>query len=193
VRARLGEGLLAVLAVLAGALTGCAGAEPARDDLPAYCATSQVGGEVEFWRLIERSCRMSADGDVRQARALRRELRPLDAEQVADFHRTFVRLNHALYTKQMAAASDEVCLPGVGLGDDLFTDLRSWVVAHGQLAYEWVLEDPSRLSQFPDITSGCGLGEPFGDAGFAVYLEKTGRTARDSGLPSLEPTTLPMS
>jgi hypothetical protein len=177
--------------IVVGISSGCADDEPSADGLPRYCATRTGASDESFWRLVEQSCRVHTDGDVGQARALRRALSTMDAPQVAEFHRTFVRVNHSLYTTRMAAAAEEICMPGVGLGDDLFTDFRSWVIAHGQLAYEWVLEDPGRLARFPDVASGCGLGEPFGYAALDVYLEKTGRTAGDAGLPVLEPTGPP--
>jgi hypothetical protein len=191
VRVQLGAVVLPLVLALVGICGGC-GKDETDAALPKYCAT-RPGPDEDFWRLVEQSCRISTDGDVGQARALRRALSSLDPKQVADFHRALVRINHSLYTRRMAAAADELCLPGLGLGDDLFTDFRSWVIAHGQLAYEWILEDPSRLDRLPDAASGCGLGEPFGDAAFMVYLEKTGRTAEDSGLPTLEPTESPAS
>ena len=35
--------------------------------------------------------------------------------------------------------------------DDLFTDFRSWVIAHGQDAYERVVEEPDALAEFEDM------------------------------------------
>lgn len=102
-----------------------------------------------------------------------------------------MRLNHSLYTERLAAVADQACMPGLGLGDDLFTDFRSWVIAHGQAAYERVLASPQTLKDFPDIANGCGRGEPFGYAAFRVYVDKAGREAALSRLPSVEPTTEP--
>jgi hypothetical protein len=109
-------------------------------------------------------CRVATDGDVAQARALRLELSGLDAEQIAAFRRTFVRVNNAAYTEEVGVVADQVCAPEIGLGDDLFTDFRSWVTAHGQSAYTRVVENPETLKDFPDIANGCGLGERFGYA-----------------------------
>ena len=192
-RARLASVvLIAVLAALASALTACATEEAQPTEaLPAYCATPGGGRNASFWRLVEESCRVATDGDVVQARALRLALSGLDAEQVAAFHRTFVRVSNSLYTQEIGAVADRVCAPGIGLGDDLFTDFRSWVIAHGQVAYTRVVENPEMLNEFPNIANGCGLGEPFGYAAFEVYVKKTGRKAGNTGLPSLEPTTAP--
>ena len=115
-----------------------------------------------------------------------------DAEQVAAFHRTFVRVSDSLYTQEIGAVADQVCAPELGLGDDLFTDFRSWVIAHGQSAYTRVVENPETLNDFPDIANGCGMGEPFGHAAFEVYVKKTGRKPGNTGLPNLEPTTAPV-
>ncbi|MFC6286237.1 DUF4240 domain-containing protein [Nocardioides sp. GCM10027113] len=189
---RPGGRAVALLALLAMPLGACAADDPKQaDGPPAYCATSDGAEDLEFWRLVEQSCRVATDGDVQQARALRDVLEDLDTEQVAGFHRTFVRLNRALDTERVAAVADEACLPGAGLGDDLSTDFRSWVIAHGQTAYERVLADPEVLGDFPDLADGCGMGEPFGYAAFRVYADKAGREAALSRLPSLEPTAAP--
>ncbi len=89
------------------------------------------------------------------------------------------RLNRGL--RGIAPFADEICLPGLGLGQDLGTDYRSWVIAHGQAVYEALLADPDRLRDLPDARNGCGLGEPFGAAGFALYLERTGRSPSEAG------------
>ena len=77
-------------------------------------------------------------------------------------------------------------LRSLGLGGDLSTDYRSWIVSHGQSAYDAVLADPEAFRDFPDSQAGCGLGEPFGAAALDLYLERTGLTFARSGLPSLE-------
>lgn len=134
---------------------------------------------------------MATDGDVGQARALRLALSGLDAKQVAAFHRTFVRASKALYTEEVWTVADQVCAPEIGLGDDLFTDFRSWVIAHGQSAYTGVVDNPETLNNSPHIADGCGLGEPFGYAAVEVYAKQTGRKPRNTRLPILEPTTPP--
>ena len=184
--------LIAVLAVLSSTLTACAKEEAQPTEArPPYCATQDGGPNAKFWRLVEESCRVTTDGDVGQARALRLALSGLDAEQVAAFHRTFVRVSNSLYTQEIGAVADRACAPGIGLGDDLFTDFRSWVIAHGQVAYTRVVERPETLNAFPDIANGCGMGEPFGYAALEVYVRKTGRKPGNTGLPILEPTTAP--
>lgn len=134
--------------------------------------------------VVHASCRIAGDGDLAQAEALREVLDGLPEEQVAEFHRTFVRLDVALVGAGDVA--DELCAPGVGLGDDLGADYRSWIVAHGQAAYDAVVADPEVLRSFPDAAAGCGLGEPYGYAAYNLYLERTGLSARRAGLPGFE-------
>ncbi|CUR60681.1 hypothetical protein NOCA1220006 [metagenome] len=180
-------GLVLVAAVAAGCSTDPA--EPVttdrrgEDGQPAYCA-GEGGRDAGFWDLVHATCTAAQDGDVEQAAALREALGQLPAEDVADFHRTFVRLNRALVPARRVA--DAICAPGLGLGRELGTDYRSWVIAHGQAAYEAVVADPQLLRDFPDAELGCGRGEPIGDAALEVYLEKTGLDADESGLPTLE-------
>jgi hypothetical protein len=183
-----GVGVRAAVAALLGALAlaGCgsgptgsvAGSEP-----PTYCTPTESGDD-EFWEVVHQSCAIAQDGDLLQAEVLRQVLEERPPEEVAAFHRTFVEVNHAL--RSSTDVSDDICALGLGLGDDLSTDYRSWVVAHGQSAYDAVLADPEALRAFPDAEAGCGLGEPFGATALGLYLERTGLGFKKSGLPLLE-------
>jgi hypothetical protein len=161
-------------------LAGCGSDEVAP---PTYCSPTGSGDE-EFWEVVHASCAIAQDGDLLQAEALRQVLEEVPPQEVAAFYRTFVEVNHAL--RSSTDVSDDICAAGLGLGDDLSTDYRSWVVAHGQSAYDAVLADPEALRAFPDAAAGCGLGEPFGAAAHDLYLEMTGLGSRKSGLPVLE-------
>ena len=135
--------------------------------LPEYC-DGRGGDDAQFWDLVHSSCRIAQDGDLAQAEALRKSLEEVPEERVADFHRTFVRLNRGLV---------------VG---DLRADYRSWVLAHGQAAYEAVVADPEALRDFPDAAVGCGLGEPYGATAYALYLERTGLSPDEADVPIIE-------
>lgn len=174
--------LVAALLVITSTSAACASPDAERG-LPAYCVASS---DSDFWRTIESSCRQATDGDVEQAAALRKALSGQDSAQVADFHRSFVRANHALDTPAVAKAADAACSPGLGLGDDLFTDFRSWIVAHGEQVHAAVFADPDLLAELPDASFGCGLGEPFGHAALLEYADRTGRPPARTGLPVLE-------
>lgn len=160
-RACIGVLLLAALGA------GCSSPEPVTTEpwvevgLPEYCGGR--GGELaSFWELVHASCRVAQDGDTLQGEALAGLLAPLPEDRTTEFRRTFRRLNADLVA--IAGVADDICAPGLGLGQDLGTDYRSWVIAHAQDAYEAVLDDPELLRDFPDATAGCGLGEPFGAA-----------------------------
>lgn len=180
------------IAVTLVAVAGCTSpdsdpdaAEPGESaGLTAYCETRDEGPDLEFWHLIERACETSGEVDSEQAQALRAELADLPAEQVADFHRTLARLNQELDSSALTEIADDLCLPDIGLGDDLNTDYRTWIIAHGQVAYEAVQERPETLRDFPDAAQGCAHGEIFGAAAVVVYDEKAGPDAEE--LPALD-------
>ena len=153
-----------------------------RSGLPEYCA-GYDGADAGFWEAVHSSCQVAQDGDLLQADALEQVLSDLDTDDVARFQRTLVRLNRSL--RGIAPVADEICLPGLGLGQDLGTDYRTWVIAHGQAVYEALLADPDRLRDLPDAHDGCGLGQPYGEVAFGLYLERTGRSPADAGLPGL--------
>lgn len=166
----VGSALVAALAV------GCSSGpvEPVTTEpwvgggLPEYCGGR--GGELaSFWELVHASCAVAQDGDVRQGEALEEVLSRLPEDRIVDFRRTFRRLHSDLAT--ITEVADDLCAPGLGLGKDLGADYRSWVIAHGQDAYEAVLDDPERLRDFPDAEAGCGLGEFFGGAATGHPLE----------------------
>jgi Protein of unknown function (DUF4240) len=184
----VGSALLSMLTVGGCVVYGGSGASP--DGIRATSPARPVEpmNNRDFWQLIAESRRDSADADVDQAQALKGALQRLDTAGVATFQRAFVQASQSLYTWKVAAASDLVC---GSLGDDLFTDFRSWVIAHGEHAYERVVENPDALAEFEDLDDGCGAGEPFGFAASEVYADKSGRNAWDDGLPILEPSTQP--
>lgn len=183
--------MLASVALGSVLLTACApmptdpvADEPrAPDALPSYCAPSDSGDDP-FWELVHSSCRVAQDGDLAQAEALRQALEEVPVEDVAQFQRRLVATNRALLVA--ADVADDICAPGLGLGDDLGVDYRSWIISHGQAAVDAVLADAEVLRVFPDAEAGCGLGEPFGGAAYELYLERTGLSPRKAGLPTIE-------
>ncbi|MBC2933860.1 DUF4240 domain-containing protein [Nocardioides sp. zg-1228] len=180
-----------LVALCIGATAGCSG-EPVQpvtaeawvpgDGPPPYCSPS-TAADADFWTIVHASCVIAQDGDVAQAEALRHLLDSYGTGRIERFHRSLVRLNHELAVASDVA--DDLCAPGLGLGDDLGTDYRSWVIAHGQSAYDAVLADPDVLRDFPDAELGCGLGEPFGAAALDLYLDRTGQGLDEAGLPLL--------
>ena len=183
--------VVVALGLIAALAAGCSSdpVEPVTADpwveggLPERCA-GRGGDDAEFWDLVHSSCVVAHDGDVEQAEALRHALEEVPEEGLAGFQRTFVRANHSL--RVVSDVADDLCAPGLGLGDDLGADFRSWVIAHGQASYEAALADPEVLREFPDVSAGCGLGEPFGAVAYDLYLERTGLTPDEVDLPTVE-------
>jgi hypothetical protein len=186
-RGRTWAGLALVAALGAGCASGSV--EPVTTDawvdggLPEYCGGVD-GRDAEFWDVVHTSCDIAQDGDMQQAVALRDLLAELSSEDVADFRRTFKRLNKGL--GPVMPVADDICAPGLGLGDDLGTDYRSWLIAHGKAAYDALLADPERLRDFPDAEAGCGLGEPFGQAASGQLVDDAGLEAADVEVPVVE-------
>ena len=190
-RARTWVGLALVAALVSALGAGCASGsvEPVTTDawvdggLPEYC-----GGvddrDAAFWDVVHTSCEIAQDGDVQQAVALRDLLAELSPEDVTDFRRTFERLSKGL--APVMPVADDICAAGLGLGDDLGSDYRSWLIAHGKAAYDALLADPERLRDFPDAEAGCGLGEPFGQAASGRLVDDAGLEAAGSEVPVVE-------
>jgi hypothetical protein len=139
--------------------------------------------EAQFWQVIDTTLRRSnQDTDV-QAQALREVLVGLPDAEVLGFHRRLAAANHELYTWTHMAAVELVEGP---LGDDGFTDFRTFVVATGRLSFERFRNDPDTLL---DVLGqrGIELAEPFGAVADEVYLARTGRCVSQDGADPLEP------
>ncbi len=187
---------LAVLLVLTVLLTGCGIAD---QDLtsdvggpPDRCARVASGGlpaEAEgdrFWELMTAACQVSSDGDRGQGRALRELLSDLPDDEVVAFHEGMVREHRRLARSGVGAVADDLCIPGLGLGNDLSADYRTWLVGQGEAVTAWVRAEPGRLTSLPGAARGCGLGEPLGSAAFDVHRESTRDAGRGFALVPLE-------
>jgi hypothetical protein len=153
-----------VLVVLSSTFSACAKEEAQPTDaLPPYCATQDGGPDAKFWRLVEQSAAWPLNGDVAQARALRLELSGLDAEQIAAFRRTFVRVNNALYTGSRSGGGPSLCAGDRARRRPLH---RLPQLGHRtrSIGLHARCRNPEKLNDSPDIANGCGLGERFGYA-----------------------------
>ncbi len=154
---------------------------------PSESANSPRGAtltEDQFWTLVEQA-RQAGEGDPEaMAEELRGRLSSLRAEEVADFHRLLVTANHRLYTERHAAVAARLC--GGYLGDDGFTDYRTWVITRGRAAFDAAVTNPQQLRSLPDAEQGCEGAELFGTVAYALYAEAAGEPAAES-LPLLEP------
>jgi len=139
--------------------------------------------DEQFWQTIDVTLQRSTQDTDEQAEALRDVLAGLPDAEVLDFHRRLVAANHELYTWTHNAA---VQLVEGSLGDDGFTDFRTFVVATGRQSFERFRDDPDTLV---DILAhrGIELAEPFGAVADQMYLARTGRLVSDDGADPLEP------
>jgi hypothetical protein len=130
-----------------------------------------------FWDLVDRS-RAGTDGDLEaQGANLVALLDDLPVEEVVAFDARFVEANLALYTWDVAGAG--TVLLG-WMSDDVFTDLRTWVVARGRAVHERVLADPDSLVEV-DVADleAVGLAEELAYAAHGAYESRTGRALLD--------------
>lgn len=184
--------LLVVTLLLAGC--GIDDQDPATDvdGAPDRCArvgSGSPGAAAEddrFWDLMTAACQVSSDGDRRQGRALRELLSDLPEDEVVAFHEGMVREHRRLTRSGVGPVADDLCFPGLGLGDDLSADYRTWLVGQGEAITAWLRAEPGRLTSLPGAGRGCGLGEPLGYAAIDVHRKNTRDTGRGFALVPLE-------
>jgi hypothetical protein len=142
----------------------------------------------DFWAVMD-----ALTGDAWQReRRLRGLLRKRTLPDLAAFHAAYVVATRELYTKGVWEAADQA----IGeASDDVFTDLRCWVVAQGQAAFDALRADPTRLQETlegvdPEEISG---GEVLAAIAEELYLDRSGRTiaADYLGIERHEPSTAP--
>lgn len=127
--------------------------------------------EAEFWALMD-----SLHGDgVQRERRLRGQLRKLSLAQLAGFHATYVEATRALYTEALWALTHEE----IGwASDDVFTDLRCWLVTRGREVYDAVRAQPASLREAltgVDLEE-IGDGEIFAAVAEELYVDRCGRS-----------------
>lgn len=130
-----------------------------------------------FWDILD-SSREGTDGDLEaQSANLVALLDALPVEEVVAFDARFVEANLALYTWDIAGAG--TVLLG-WMSDDVFTDLRTWVVARGRAVHERVLADPDSLVDVDvEDLEAVGLAEELAYAAHGAYESRTGRALLD--------------
>ena len=145
----------------------------------------------KFWTIVDQS-RIAAGGEAdQQADALRVLLADRPAEEVREFHLLLVDANQRIYTWEHGNAAELVF--GY-LGDDGWTDFRTWVIVHGRAPYERYLADPDHLAVLltPDFDDEeIGAAEEFGVVASQLYQQKTGTELWETDTPILEPDAKP--
>jgi len=141
--------------------------------------------EDRFWALMD-----ELDGEMlAREDGLRRQLRSLTLADLAACHVTFVSLTRSLCSQELWAAADSV----MGwVSDDVFTDLRCWIVAQGRTTYDLVRTDPSQLAGvLADVDlEEVGAAEALAVMPDELYADRTGRSI-DGDYLGIEPHELP--
>ena len=127
--------------------------------------------EEHFWRVMDA---LSGDGELRERR-LRGQLRKLTLAQLAGFHARYVQMTMGVYTKPVWVAVEAV----IGFAsDDVFTDVRCWLVAQGRDTYDSVVRQPDRLRKVLANIDDEELasGEVLAAAAEEMYVDRCGRS-----------------
>jgi hypothetical protein len=134
--------------------------------------------EDEFWDIVAES-RRAAGGDIfEQPGTLADLLVERTAQEVLEFHRLLITASQRAHTDVLAHAA---ALLLDGIGDDSFTDFRTWLICHGRQTYERVLDDPDTVLELPfdEDQSDFAAAESFGAMPMEVYEELTGEEFPD--------------
>lgn len=157
----------------------------------------------DFWALIERSLALAAalpaprrgllrrpvalrPGE-RHVRALEQVLAVLPGDEVASFQEHLDALRADLFRWDVWGAGYIAC---GGMGEDSFTDFRTWLVSQGRAAYARVAADPDALVDVapPDLDERIGDAELWGYVALEVW---DGRHEDDMARPGIGATGEP--
>lgn len=125
-----------------------------------------------FWSIVEAS-RDASDGSLEdQAEQLADALVELDQDQVVAFDAAFTEASRGIYSWEHWGAAS-VMLGWVG--DDTFTDFRSWVIAQGRATYERFRADPDSIVDAGlDDQEELGAAEIYASVPAMVFEELAG-------------------
>lgn len=108
--------------------------------------SSDGGGSMDedgFWRLVDEVWAGEANITPGVLDRLTARLERLSYDEVDQCLRWFDVAHRQAYTWDLWAAGS---LIQDSMGDDGFTDFRSWVIAHGRTVFEGALADPDTLA-----------------------------------------------
>ncbi|MEV6410980.1 DUF4240 domain-containing protein [Kribbella sp. NPDC051718] len=128
--------------------------------------------ENTFWALVEASREASDNSLEDQAEHLGGALLELGQDQVVAFDAVFTEASRAIYSWEHVGAAS-VMLGWVG--DDTFTDFRSWVIAQGRTTYERFRADPDSIVDAGlDDQEELGAAEMYAGVAAEVFAELAG-------------------
>lgn len=152
-----------------------------------------------FWALVETSLGVAASLPAPRRGLLRRRavLRPgerhvlaleqllpaLPDDELVSFQEHLDALRAELHRWDVWGAGHVAC---GGMGDDAFTDLRTWLVSQGRAAHARVAADPDALADVapPDLDERIGDAETWGYVALEVW---DGRHDEDMPRPGVGP------
>jgi hypothetical protein len=128
--------------------------------------------EDEFWDIVAESRRAAGDDIFEQPGTLADLLVERTPQEVLEFHRQLVAASQRAYTDVLVHAAQ--LLLGK-IGQDSFTDFRTWLICHGRETYERVLADPDAVLDLPfdEDQNDFSAAESFGAMPMEVYEELT--------------------
>jgi hypothetical protein len=128
--------------------------------------------EAQFWSLIEESAAKAGNNRDAQVAVLRRLLRKLPPEEVAEFDRYFNQKVAGAYDWNLWGAA---YLINGGCSDDGFAYFRAWLVSRGREVYTAALDNPDTLAAVVDPDRDDYELEEIWYVSRAVYEELTGQ------------------
>jgi hypothetical protein len=117
--------------------------------------------EDGFWRLIDDVRAGEKNVTPLVVSRLADRLSRLSGDHIDGFLREFGNAHRGAYRWDLWAAG---YLIQDSMGDDGFTDFRTWLIAHGRTAYERALAEPDTLADLTwrDDLEDMGLAEHYG-------------------------------
>jgi hypothetical protein len=156
---------------------------------PSATRSAENVDEDAFWQIIDDARSRGASDPDAMAEVMGARFVDADRDALTEFQQQLVNANGRLYTWRHAAAAELAC--GEQIGDDTFTDWRSWVITLGRATFEQVAANPDNLADVEEFWGGCALAaELFGAAVGNIYLERYGLPDDDT-FPMPDPDSPP--
>lgn len=128
--------------------------------------------ESQFWALIADSRSEGRAGTEGQSAWLSAHLEQLEAAQILEFERHYLKVFAKAYSWHLR---DAASLLFGGCGDDSFMDFRAGLIAQGKEIYTGVFEQPDDLlTLLEDAEETLLVGSSIGYAAQKIYESKTG-------------------
>lgn len=125
--------------------------------------------EDEFWTIIDSARSEAGSGWYGQIDALRDALASRSTAEIAGFIEHFGGAHDRLNCLDVVVATE---LAGIAGGEDQFTDILSFVVAHGRAVFERVRVDPDALAELkwdPNSLDEFAAAEEFASVAYELY------------------------